>query len=68
MLKKRLFIWEYFKVGENSKFAICNLCHASFTREGKTTKTLNATDLVQHLNVAHVDLNSFGVSEEVQLY
>ena len=57
MLKRRSSIWEYFKVGEDSKFAICNLCHASISRGGKTTKTFNTTDFVQHLNVVHVDLH-----------
>ena len=58
MVKKRSPIWDYFKVGEESKFAICNSCGASVSHGGKTTKTFNTTNLVYHMNAMHVDLHS----------
>ena len=43
MSTKRSPIWDYFKVGEDTKFAICNACGQSISRGGKTTKTFNTT-------------------------
>ena len=43
MSTKRSPIWDYFKVGEDTKFAIYNVCGLSFSRGGKTTKTFNTT-------------------------
>ena len=36
MSTKRSLIWDYFKVGEDTKFAICNACGQSISRGGKT--------------------------------
>ena len=49
----------YFKVGETPSLppAVCATGMHIF-QGGKTSKTSNATDLVQCLNVAHVDLHS----------
>ena len=42
-------IWDYFKVAEDSKYAICNSCGESISRGGKSTKTFNTTNLVYHM-------------------
>ena len=42
-------IWNYFEVGEDTKFANCNICKEPVSRGGKTTKTFNTTNLVGHL-------------------
>ena len=66
-VKETIVYMGIIKVGKDSKFAICSLCHAFVFRGGKTTKMFNAIDLVQRLNVAHVDLHS-EYQKEVQLY
>ena len=42
-------IWNYFTVGEDSKYANCNICKEPVSRGGKTTKTYCTTNLVGHL-------------------
>ena len=42
-------IWNYFEVGEDTKFANCNICKEPVSRGGKTTKTFNTSNLVGHL-------------------
>ena len=58
MSKKISPIWDYFKVAEDSKYAICNSCGESISRGGKTTKTFNTTNLVYHMKSKHIDLHS----------
>ena len=38
MSTKRSPIWDYFKVGEDTKFAICNVCGQSISRRGKARR------------------------------
>ena len=54
MSKKRSPIWDYFKVGEDTKFAICNACGQSISRGGKTTKMFNTTN---HIREMHAELH-----------
>lgn len=58
MSTKRSPIRDYFKVGEDTKFAICNACGQSISRGGKTTKTFNTTNLVYHIRGMHAELHS----------
>ena len=58
MSKKRSPIWDYFKVGEDTKFGICNACGQSISHGGKTTKTFNTTNLVYHIRGMHAELHS----------
>ena len=58
MLTKRSPIWGCFKVGEDTKFGICNACGQSISRGGKTTKTFNTTNLVYHIRGMHAELHS----------
>ena len=58
MSTKRSPIWDYFKVGEDTKFAVCNVCGQSISRGGKTTKTFNTTNLVYHIRGTHAELHS----------
>ena len=58
MLKKRSPVWGYFKVGEDSKYSICNSCGESVSHGGKTTKTFNTTNLVYHMKSTQTDLHS----------
>ena len=64
MSTKRSPIWDYFKVGEDTKFAICNACGQSISRGGKTTKTFNTTNLVYHKG--NTCRAAFRVTEEVR--
>ena len=58
MSKQRSPVWDYFKVGEDSKYSICNSCDESISHGGKTTKTFNTTNLVYHTKSTHTDLHS----------
>ena len=58
MSTKRSPIWDYFKVGEDTRFAICNACGQSISRGGKTTKTFNTTNLVYYIRGTHAELHS----------
>ena len=58
MLTKRSPIWDYFKVGEGTRFAICNACGKSISRGGKTTKTFKTTNLVYQIRGMHAELHS----------
>ena len=66
MSTKRSPIWDYFKVGEDTKFAICNVCGQSISHGGKTTKMFNTTYLVYHIRGIHTELHSELRTEEVQ--
>lgn len=59
MSKKRSPIWEYFKVAEDSHYAICNVtsCNENVSRGGQTTKTFNTSNLVYHLKSKHKELH-----------
>ena len=59
MSEKRSPIWEYFKVAEDSHYAICNAtnCSKSVSRGGQTTKTFNTSNLVYHLKSKHKELH-----------
>ena len=58
MSTKRSPIWDYFKVGEDTKLAICNACGQSISHGGKTMKTFNTTNLVYHIRGMHAELHS----------
>ena len=58
MSTKRSPIWDYFKVGEDTKFAICNVCGQSISHGGKTMKMFNTTHLVYHIRGMHAELHS----------
>ena len=59
MSKKRSLIWEYFKVTEDSRYAICNVTsrNESVSHGGQTIKTFNTTTLVYHLKSKHKELH-----------
>jgi len=60
MSKKRSPIWEYFKVAEDSHYAICNVasCNEGVSRRSQTTKIFNTSTMVYHLKSKHKELNS----------
>lgn len=49
-------IWEFFTVGEDTKFAICGTCEAKVPRGGDTTKSFTTTNLVHHLTAKHPEI------------
>ena len=50
-MSKRLPIWQFFTVREDTRFAKCNICKEDISRGGKTTKTFNMTNLTYHCDV-----------------
>ena len=65
MLMKRSPIWDYYQVGEDTQFAICNAFGQSISHGGKTTKTFNITNLVYRIRGMHACKAAFRVTEEV---
>ena len=51
--RKKSPIWSYFVVGDDTKFATCNVCQQPISRGGRNTKTYNTTNLVHHLKTKH---------------
>ena len=47
--QKTSVIWEFFTVGEDTKFGIGDTCEAKVPRGGDTTKSFTTTNLVHHL-------------------
>lgn len=46
-------IWEFYSIGEDSKFAVCSVCGQKVSRGGTSTKTFNTSNLVSHLKTQH---------------
>ena len=51
--RKKSPIWEYFVVGEDTKFVLRRICKQFVSRGGCNTKTYNITNLVHHLKAKH---------------
>jgi len=51
-------IWEFFTVGEDTKFAICDECEAKVPRGGDSTKSFTTTNLVHHLTTKHPEIHA----------
>ena len=49
MGRKKLLIWEYFTVAEDSRFAKCKKCNIEVPCGDRSTKMFTATNLVHHL-------------------
>ena len=52
-LRKKLPIWEYFQLTEDTKYASCKSCDKLISWGGDSTKVYNTTNLVNHLKSAH---------------
>ena len=50
---KKSPIWEFYSIGEDSKFAVCSVCGQKVSRGGTSTKTFNTSNLVSHLKTQH---------------
>ena len=50
--RKKSAIWNFYSVGEDSRFALCKTCGQKVSRGG-TTKTFNTSNLISHLNIKH---------------
>ena len=52
-LRKRLPIWEYFQLMEDTKYVSCKSYDKLISRGGDSMKVYNTTNLVNHLKSAH---------------
>ena len=50
---KKSPIWYLFVIWQDSKYVECNACGHNVSRGGRTTKTLNTSNLVSHLKSKH---------------
>ena len=64
MSTKRSPVCNYFKVGEDTKFAICNACGQLISHGAKTMKMFNTTNLVYHKKGTHTELHSELLTKE----
>lgn len=55
MALKKSAIWAYFTIKSDTHFAECNICKAEVSRGGKSTRTFNTTNIVNHLKAKHHD-------------
>ena len=55
--RKKSPIWDYFTLGEDTKFAVCKSCNKAISRGGNSTKVYNTTNLVNHLKSVHQDMH-----------
>ena len=47
-------IWDYYKVvDQDQQFAHCLTCNNQISRGGKTTKSFNTTNMIDHLQKKH---------------
>ena len=53
--KNKSAIWVYFTIKLDVHFAECNICKTKVSRGGKSSKTFNTTNIVNHLKVKHVE-------------
>ena len=51
--RKKLPIWQFFIVAEDSRFAKCSKCEAKVSRGGQSAKSFSPTNLVHHLKTKH---------------
>lgn len=56
-LRKKSPIWDYFVLGEDTKFAVCKSCNKAISRGGNSTKAYNTMNLVNHLKSVHQDIH-----------
>ena len=55
--RKKSPIWDYFTLGEDTKFAVCKSCNKATSRGRNSTKVYNTTNLVNHLKSVHQDIH-----------
>jgi len=56
MPRVKAVVWDFFTVREESdKFASCNACNDSISREGSSVKSYNTTNLIDHLKKKHTE-------------
>ena len=54
MSRVKAAIWNYFEIfADDERFCICNLCSERVSRGGKTAKTFNTTNLIEHIRKKH---------------
>ena len=56
--RKTSVIWEFFTVGEDTKFAICDAYETKVPRGGDSTKSFTTTNLVHHLTTKHPEIHT----------
>jgi len=49
MSRKKLPIWNYFDLAEDTKYTCCKYCSKSISHGGGSTKVYNTSNLVNHL-------------------
>ena len=54
--RKKSYIWFYFEVCRDTKYARCKCCGKEISHGGDSTKTHNTKNLVSHLKRKHHDL------------
>ena len=61
MPRVKAVIWNYFAILEsNERFAVCQHCNEQVSRGGKTAKTFNTSNLIDHLRKNHpVDFKDY---------
>jgi len=55
--RKTFIIWEFFTVGEGTKFTIFDECEAKVPRGVDSTKSFTTTNLVHHLTTEHQEIH-----------
>lgn len=56
-LRKKLPIWDYFTLGEDTKFAVSKSCNKAISCGGSSTKVYTTIYLVNHLKSVHHDIH-----------
>ena len=57
MAKRKSPIWDYFSLGEDTKYGICKTCNEAIPRGGSSTKSYSPTNLVYHIKRNHSDMH-----------
>ena len=68
MPRVKAVIWNYFLVSErNENFSVCQLCNENVSRGGKTVKTFNTSNMIDHLRKKHpVDFRDYEEKKKLQ--
>ena len=54
MPRIKAVIWDYYKVvDQDQRFARCLTCNTRISRGGKTAKSFNTTNMIDHLQKKH---------------
>ena len=61
-------IWDYFKiVADDEKYCICSVCSKRVSRGGKTVKTFNTSNMIDHIRKKHTnDYKDYESKKKIQ--